>query len=237
MGFKLIITEADYNAVTDEGVKKHYIKQDDGSYRLDVDGVVPSEKLAEFRENNIKLTNENAELKKTQEAYKDIDPKKYGEYKQAFDKQLSQDDIDKIVNERVAPIVAEKDKSLSELQVKLDGANTQIKNGTILNEIRQYANQFGARPSALVDIEQRALGQFDLINGNVAVIDKDGKIAYGADGVSPKGPKEWMSDLQKSADHLFDKNSGGGAGGGAAPNQDRSKMTALQKIQAGIGEA
>lgn len=235
MGFKLVITEAEVNEIKDEHIKKHYIKQEDGSYRLDVDGVVPSEKLAEFRENNIKLTNENTELKKTQESYKDVDPAKYNEYKQAFDKQLKPEDINKLVSDRVAPIVAEKDKTLAELQGKLDSANTSIKNGAILNEIRQYASQFGARPSALVDIEQRALGNFDLVNGNVAVIDKDGKIAYGADGVSPKGAKEWVADLQKSADHLFDKNKGGGAGSGGAPGADTSKMTSLQKIQAGLG--
>lgn len=234
MGFKLIITEADLGTITDEAIKKHYIKQEDGSYRLDVDGVVPSEKLAEFRENNIKLTNENKTLKETTEKYKDINIDKYQEYKDAFGKQLKQEDIDKLVSDRVAPIVAEKDKSIKEIQVKLDQANTSIKTGQILNDIRQTAAKFGAKPSALVDIEQRALGNFDIINGHVAVVGKDGAVVYGSDGVSAKGPKEWMADLQKSADHLFDKNSGGGAGNGGAPGADRTKMSASEKIAAGL---
>jgi hypothetical protein len=59
---------------------------------------------------------------------------------------------------------------------------------------------------------------------------------YGADGVTPLQPTEWVKNLKKSAGHLFQGFQGGGAGGGnqGPGGKDLSQMSATEKISMGL---
>lgn len=232
MGLKLIIAKLEDAA---EEVR-HLYKPHEGGFRLDVDGVVQREKLDEFRNNNVILTNQVSDLTAKLKPFEGMDPAKYTEYETIAKGKPTGEQIETMVAERVTKLLADKDKEIESITEKFNASQGELKNSMIMTEIRAAASTLGANPLALPDIEFRANGKFDLVNGKPVVM-KDGQIEYGADGVTPKTPSEWIKDLGATAPHLFTKNSGGGAGnpGGVEPGQkDRSQMTPLEKIQYGV---
>src|SRR5574337_522222 len=115
MGLKYTIAKLEDG---EEAVRPLYVQQGD-KFVLDVDGVVAKEKLDEFRNNNI-------ELQKQIEKYKDVDPVKYRELmaiqKKITEKELlDKGEVDQLVNLRVAAM-------RDELEGKLNGI--RLRSGT-----------------------------------------------------------------------------------------------------------
>jgi len=62
-------------------------------------------------------------------------------------------------------------------------------------------------------------------------------VLYGKDGSTPMPMNEWVLGLKKTAPHLFAGAAGSGAGGGRGHGHvDVSKMSPLQKIEAGLSQ-
>lgn len=230
--FKFIIDSLDQVA---EQFRQYYVKvESTGKYMLQVEGAVPRAKLDEFRDNNIALTNKNKELSTQLEGFKDIDPTKYQEYKTKAEAFKGDGDIDKIVQQRLQAATEQHRTVVDDLNSKLSTATASFHGTLIGNEVRTAAMKAGARSDALEDIVRRATGIFSVVNDK-PVIQKDGAIVYGTDGVSPMSALEWAKNLAKDAPYFFAENQGGGGGQGSYKTDvPREQMTAAQKIAAGL---
>lgn len=108
----------------DQSVASLYEKQDDGKFRLNVEGAVPREKLDEFRNTNIEL------LKKV-DAFKGVDVKKYSELlaleKRVTDKELvDAGKVDEVVQGRISQMKTEHEGVVGQLNEQLGIANRQL---------------------------------------------------------------------------------------------------------------
>lgn len=219
-----------------DGLTEHviplYESVEGGKFRLNVEGVAPREKLDEFRNNNIEL------LKKLDDL-KDIDPVKFKSLlaieKRLTDKELVEaGKVDEVVQSRVQTMKTEHDGIVTTLNEQLLGANVQLENLLIDSAVRVKALELGVKPLAIDDVMLRAKNALKLLNG-VAVPHANGKPMYGKDGVNVMSVDEWITDLSKSAEHLFSTNTGGGASGSRGNGQPQNgKLSSVQKIAAGL---
>lgn len=214
-----------------EPLRGLYRAEGDG-FVLDVEGVVPKDKLDEFRNNNIALQRQI-------DAFKDVDPTKYRELMAlqqsiAEGELIKKGDVDGVVALRVTAMKNELEGKLSDATSKLSTAESQLQVLLIDNAIRAAAIKNGALPTAVDDLILRARGIYTVKDGVPTPI-KEGKVVYGKDGTTPMPIDEWAIGLKKDAPHLFQGSMGSGAGGGGRQAVgDTSKMTAVQKISAGI---
>lgn len=210
-------------------------EQADGKFRLNVEGVAPREKLDEFRNNNITL------IQKL-EAFKDIDPNKYRELMslqaRVSNKELIEaGKLDEVVQSRISQMKTEHEQTLQQLNQKLSNADKQLESLLIDSAVRMQAMKQKVLPTAVDDVMLRARMSFKIVDGK-AVPHEGDKPIYGKDGVNPMSVDEWINGLAKNAPHLFESSQGGGArgSGSGAGTGDRSKMTATQKIAAGLSQ-
>lgn len=221
-----------------EGIPEQFVplyeKVDESTFRLNVDGAAPREKLDEFRNNNIDL------LKKL-ESFKGVDVKEYQRLselaKKIDEKQLiDAGKVDEVVTARVSSMKAEHDGVVNEMGSKLEQANRQLESLLIDSAVRVKALESGVLPTAVDDIMLRAKLTFKIIDGQ-AVPHADGKPVYGKDGVNPMSVEEWISGLSKTAPHLFGSTQGGGASGSRPGSRGAggAKLSSVQKIAAGLG--
>lgn len=229
MALKYIVESLDG---LDQGVAALYEKTDQG-FRLDVEGVVPRAKLDEFRDNNVKLSEQ---LK----SFEGIDPKRWKTLTELEQRVKDKDivepgQIEKTVQDRVAQMKEEHDKILTGLQHENQATKAQLESLLIDSAVRVEALELGALPSAIEDVILRAKASIKLVDGVATPHSADGKPIYGKDGVNPMSVKEWVIGLQKSAGHLFEKQQGGGPRGGNGGGRTKgAAMTSMQKIAAGL---
>lgn len=214
------------------GLYKH--DETTGKYFLDVEGVVPKARHDEFRNNNIQLTNEVNSLK---DKFKDVDVDKYNELLSMEDKlKKGGDDIDvdTIVSDRVKKVSEGFETEIAGLKQTLSVRDSQIATLVVDSEVNRAASEVGVLPSATTDLVLRAKAVFKVEDG-VAVPYNGQEKVYARDGVTPLSVKEWVVGLRKTAPHLFDPNTGGGASGSSrSSGVDPSKMTPQEKISAGL---
>lgn len=209
-----------------------YEKIEGDKFRLNVEGAVPREKLDEFRNNNIEL------LKKL-DNFKDVDPKKYVTLldleKKVTDKSLiDAGKLEETVTARVASMKQEFETKEADLTSRLTAANGQLEKLVIDSAVRVKALESGVVATAVDDVLLRARSTFKIVEGK-AVPFADDKPIYGKDGVNTMGVEEWISNLSKSAPHLFGPTQGGGSRGSAQPGGSGGKPTgSMSKIKAGL---
>ena len=94
-----------------------------------------------------------------------------------------------------------------------DELNARLTEIQIDQGVTDAASKKGLRPTAIADITARARRVFKLVQGVPVPHEADGEtVRMGKDGAKPLSVDEWV-DLQVSeAPHLFQANSGGGAG-------------------------
>jgi hypothetical protein len=128
-----------------------------------------------------------------------------------------------IESEQVKSIAAERDS----LNAKLTAI--QVDQGVLT-----VATKKGLRPTAIPDITARARSVFELSQGAPVPYEADGQtVRVGRDGVTPMSLDEWVDQQVADAPHLFESNSGGGAGGsgagGASNHPGRSVKNPFRK--------
>lgn len=220
-----------------EGIPEQFVplyeKLDESTFRLNVDGAAPREKLDEFRNNNIDL------LKKL-DSFKGVDVKEYQRLselaKKIDEKQLvDAGKVDEVVTTRISSMKTEHEGVVKDMSTKLEVANRQLESLLIDSAVRVKALESGVIPTAVDDVMLRAKTTFKIIDGQ-AIPHADGKPVYGKDGVNPMSVDEWMTSLSKTAPHLFGSTQGGGAGGSRPGNRGTggAKLSSVQKIAAGL---
>lgn len=208
-----------------------------GKFVLSVEGAVGKDKLEEFRTNNIALQQQI-------DKFKNIDPAKHQELLELQrrlqeDELIEKGEVEKLVGLRVGVMKAELEGQINEATTKLTAANQQLGVLLVDNVVKDAAIQNGVHPQAVDDVLLRARGVYSVLDGKPIAKDAEGKTVYGADGTTPMSPAEWVGGLKKSAPHLFQGFTGGGAGGGNGlpGTKDISQMSPTEKIALGLRQA
>ena len=235
MALKYRVKKSIYEAMND--VLKGEYKVDPNNaddYILDVDGAVDKTRLDEFRNNNI-------ELQRKIDLYKDIDPAKHRELleeqRKIQEKQwIEAGEVDKVVEGRVNTMKSSYEGTIKEKDTAINTMSRQLEVLTIDNQVREQATKLGVQPSAVDDVLLRAKTVYRLVEGKPVPKDQEDKVIFGKDGSNPMPISEYVAGLKETAPHLFQPSSGSGANHGRLPGggQDTSKMTATQKIAAGL---
>lgn len=224
----------------DDSLKGLYSKHTDGKYYLDVDGAVAKNKVDEFRDNNIRL---KQDLEEMVDKFGNVDLDKYKAFldKEANDdgkKRITMEKVDEIVAERTTAMKAEHVTQLDALKTTNGALNGQLNGLLIDGTIRTAAVEAKIASTALDDVILRAKQTFKVVEGKAVAHDDKGQIIYGKNGTDPLSTSEWIGGLKTSAPHLFEISKGGGAGGGdqkpGDQNVDKSTLSPLQKISAGM---
>lgn len=217
-----------------EALKPSYLQQDgDTKWYLQVEGMVAKARLDEFRTNNIELTNK---LK----SFEGVNPVEYVQMKETLAKGLKPDQaaIDKAVAERVGTMKEEYEGKIVGLSKDNTTMKSQLEVLVVDNAVRAAAVKAGVLPAAVDDVVLRAKTTFKFENGTAVPYDVKGQPLYGKDGANHMTPDEWATSLKRTASHLFPGSTGAGAGGSNGPGGsgggDPSKMSAMEKINAGL---
>lgn len=218
-----------------EPLRAFYEAGQDGKYYLQVEGMVPKIKLDEFRTNNIELQRKVTEF---ETKFKDVDVVKYRELLAAQGKTPTE--IEAAVQARVAKLNEDHSAIVNDLQTKLSTTTGQLETIMVDGTLKAEAGKAGVLPTAMDDVVLRGRLVYKMKEGKMVAVDGQGNAMYDKDGQSPMAVTTWLKDLKKNAPHLFAgmQGAGGGGNGGRGPNGqvDMSKMTATQKIAAGLGQ-
>jgi hypothetical protein len=228
------IDEEKFNSIEVEAIKKEYSQGADGSYYLEVDGVVSKDKLKEFRDNNVRL-------QKQLEPFKDLDSETLADLRKAKKdlenaKLWDEGKVDEVVKDRTGNMRTEYETKLKERDDKLAAINHQLESVLIDGEVTKFAVDLGVRKTAVDDVLLRARTTFKLKDGKPTPFDSDGQVIYGKDGSNPMSPSEWLQGLNKSAPHLFEESNGGDTRnlGNRRQTTNNGNMSSLDKIKNGI---
>lgn len=217
-----------------ENVRTLY-RSEGTEFVLDAEGVVPKERLDEFRNNNVSLQQQLDKLK-------DIDPAKYKELtilqRKLEEKELiDKGELDKVVNLRVDAMNQEFTSVKSALEVRLQAADAQLNMLLVDNVVKTAAIKQGVIAEAVDDVVLRAKGTYTVVDGVPTPKNSKGEVIYGKDGKTPMPVDEWLQELKKTAKHLFMGSSGSGAGGGNRGGiVNTANLTPAQKITMGLNQ-
>ena len=234
------------------------VEGEDSAVTVDV---VAKGKLDEFRDNNIELSKERDQMIAKMEQMESLigdDPEAFkaeldelrqmkerveaGELKEsrALEEAVGKrtEEMRKSFEERQQTVT----KELAAWKQKYEALQDSYKKEKVKNELRAAAvdhkedpNPVGLHPQAVDDVIQRGLKVFSVgDDGKITASDGEATI-YGADGVTPMTPREWMHKLREEAPYFFEKTSGG-EGGGDQPKKVVGNMTREQIAELSASE-
>lgn len=214
-----------------------YEKQDDDTYRLNVDGVPIDKKavdeqktkVAEFRTNNTKLLKENEELKNQLNAFGGLEAKEAKallETKRKVEEKalIEKGEIEQLVDNRTETMRQQYESQIKKLGESVkerdDGLKArdndiyQLKVEAAMNESINN-NKIKPKAGAHQDIRQRFLHawRMDEKEKKLVAYDTNGNPVYNESGSELINPKDWLKKLAGDAPHLFEASSGSGAPG------------------------
>ena len=242
-----------------EGLRYDGLKAgDDGKVKI---SVVPKLRLDEFRTNNIQVSQERDTFKSRAEQLAAIvgeDPEAFKTEYEAL-KKIKQrvddgelkvsDDVEKVVNERVAAmkdnyeslLADERKGKLTEKQ-RADSLDTKIKQGHVERMITEACLRpdSGVRPEAIGEFVRDAMEVWIFPqDGSDPKPMRKGSVIYGENGTDPMTPDEWVASLKKGKGHRFKDSGGGGALGADRPAsmggltaEEFNKLPARQRLEA-----
>lgn len=231
MALKLVLSKLEE---VEEPLRALYKVGGDGKFYLDAEENEDSKKkMAEFRENNIKLMKEKTDL---EEKLKGMgDPKQIEEMKKKLQliedkKLLEAGKLDELVAQKTERMrqdyesqIAALRKAVDDKQMELDKTTESLSSVLIDSEITRAVTAVGIpRKGALQDLLARGKKTFRLEDGKP--IPKEGdKILYGKDGKAPMTFDEWASIQAETAGYLFEASGGSGGAGGKDTKQTQFK--------------
>ena len=206
-----------------EGAESFYSEVEGGGFALETDS---TDRLKEFRTNNIGLLKKAEDLESRLAGFEGIDPEEYKKLKSAAAKKkedgLKPDDFDAYFEEKAKPL-------RDELEAE------KAKNGSLSGELTRRDEE-GAiqkeaasliKPEAMTDLMGRSPFKWD--GEKMVRKDAEGKTVYGKDG--PQTITEWLAELADTAPHLFKESKGGTGkhGAGGAGSTKHADMTPAEK--------
>lgn len=225
MKLKLVVKSLDE---VEEAVRALYAKQDDGSFKLDVDGVPDVTKLTGA------LAKEREAREAAEKQAKAFDGMNADEVKALLAKFEGDEEHQLIKAGKFEEVINKRtEKMRTEYERKLKAAEDVVANekaragkwtGRVLdNAIRDAASKAGIHQHAIDDALFRGRSLFALDDdGNAVQLGQDGKPVLGKDGKSVFSPTEWLDTMRESAPHWFPA---AASGGGAQNNNSVGKLT------------
>lgn len=219
---QVLTTKTEFDALP-EAVRAEYTEKD-GKWLLNVEGMVTKTehdelkvKVAEFRDNNKTLFEENKELKPLKEKLKGItDLDAYLAEHNTLKAQV--DEFKKKGITDVSGVQAAIDAALQPVKDQLKTAETaRVEAEKRANESRfrelitADATKAGVRPTSVRHVLREAEEKFEFKNG--AIVPKAG-VKHPTDPLKDLTPLDWLGELAKTDENLFGESSGGGAGDG-----------------------
>jgi predicted nuclease of predicted toxin-antitoxin system len=242
-----------------EPIRSFEVQEKDGKFVVDVS---ETKKVAEFRDNNIRL---NQTLEKTMERFKPlaeavgVDPKALIEKDEVFTtaktkigemvdlsrkmqgkKFVDESGLDTAVAERTKEMVKTHETQMADLARKMqekdriiENSSNQIANMTIRGELRQAFDQS--------DVGFRAEAFEDVLSRAGGTFRyKEGKIVAmdgsGAtlygENAEPMTMKEWLTKLAVNAPHFLKSSKGGNAEGGGGGNNSTPDISKMSFAEA-----
>jgi hypothetical protein len=211
---------------------------DDGKFTVKV---APADRVTEFRENNVKLSQERDDLLSKVSRYETVtgvplnETDKLTDFAKEFEKlretkkrvedgvlventsleEAAQSRVTEVTNTMRAQLAdsARERDAYKEKAIKAEAAANQMR---VENAIRLAASDPDV---AMIDkavnlILPNAYGVFRVEdNGKLVPKSGDGTVIYGSDGVNPMSIKEWLLKQREANDFLFKGSKGGGASG------------------------
>lgn len=253
---KLKQTISDLEQV-DEPFRQLYVKNDDGSYDLDLgeddEKAQLRAKVDEFRTNNRKLFKQVEDLNARVSALGDLDPDEIKDLlksKKQLEEQkekelLDAGQVEEVIAKRTEAMRRDYEKQVSNLKSELETATISHKRLTeqlsvhvIDGRLQSAVQEVGRpRPGAMTDILSRGRTVWKIDeHGNPVPKDPEGDIIRGKKG-DPLSPKEWAEKLLEEAPFLFEPSGGGGGGqnnkGSDTPEGNRRLITANDPMEFG----
>lgn len=234
MALKAVV---DFLDTVPEPVRELYAEKD-GKFHLAVEGLVPAERLNEFRDTNINLAKT---VKEMTEKYNGIDPAEWTalqeQKRKIRDKELiDAGKLDELFAERLAPVRAAHEKELGAAREESATFKGQLENLLIDGVIRDAAAKSGVVPTGIPDLLRRGREVFKVVDGKAVPMDGE-KVIYGGNG-EPKQVGEWIESLTSEAPHLFAPSKGTGAqgnsgngGSGDGKTITRAAFNALDPVE------
>jgi hypothetical protein len=220
-----------------ESLRDQY-KQIGDEYVLDTDDSDYKQRLSEFRNNNIDLSQKLSEkeqmlknmgdLEMTLKNYEGLDPV---EAREALEKMRSINEkklvdagkLDEVLEQRTQRMRSDFEGQIQALNRSLDEQKQtggvykeKLTKVVIDNSLQNAVGQVATvRKGAMQDILSRGRSVWSLNeDGTPVPTGSDGKVMYGKDGKSMLSMEEWAQSLVDEASYLFEASKGGAAGGG-----------------------
>jgi hypothetical protein len=217
-----------------EALRALYAEQD-GVFYLQVEGMVPKQRLDEFRDNNINLMEENNKLKKTVSAFGDLTPEALADLRKKAEAGGKGGTIDPESQEFKSALDAEVTKRTEKMRTDYEGEVNTLKTANSQKDERlaeliidaglsQAAAKKGVSETAMQDVILRGRQTFKVVDGKAVPYKKGEKgdeIIYGKDGATPLSMEDWLGERTADAPHWFKASTGSGSqhkqqpGGGA----------------------
>lgn len=246
---KAIIDASTFEALPAD-VKKEYTKADDGKYALQVEGMKPEaewrearEKLADFRDNNRNLFNENNDLKRKVEEFttkfKDLDPDKAREALEEVEKLTKKtggkkaDELDAVIRAAVDAAVKPLNDKLTASEQRAQESQQRAEQAAFREQVGAVATQKGVKQARLRHLLIDAAEEFEYKDGKVVA--KAGKRDPN-DAMKDLTPEAWLDHLSTKDPDLFERSSGGGAERGTFPSGNGNMNANARTIKVPRGQ-
>lgn len=233
-------------------------KEVDGKY---VVNVVSSDKIKEFRENNISLSQERDGLQASLAQYEsvtgvslpDLEEGKLSDFAKTLEalrdtkkkvddgKLVEETSLEEAAAARVTDVTNNFKDQLATMAKDRDAhkakAEAAVRNANAMmveNAVRLAASDpdVAMIDKAVAMILPNALNVFRVEDdGKIIPKQGDGTILYGSDGVSPKTMKEWLLEQREENDFLFKGSKGGGASGSSDTKAGRLSAKELADMK------
>jgi len=217
-----------------EAYRDLYIEKD-GKHTLAVEGLVPKDRVDQFRESNLSL---KKQLEDLNAKFDGVDPDVFRELNEKAEKErtkklIAADKVDELVAERVNAAKAGFEKEKKAIEEDKRKLGIQLEGLLIDNTVRDAASRSGVRAGAVDDVLLRARQVFRVVDGVAVAFDGD-KQLFGPTGDPLTVPEYITGKLTEAAPHLFEQSQGGGArkaegssSGGAAGKIGRTDQKAF----------
>jgi hypothetical protein len=237
MGLKAFVDNLDG---IDTVLQTLYVKDANGKFRLDADGVedVTGLKSALEKERKDRKTATDA-LREFQERFKDIDPDQTRAImgRVANDEEarlIAEGKIDQVIEKRTEKQRSAQERMVKEANTKTEQAEARSKKFSqrvLDDQIRAAASKAGLHSHAIDDALFRGRAMFSLDEDGTAVqLGEDGHAVLGKDGKSNFGPSEWLLSMKETAPHWFPSGATGGGAGNSGAGNPQFRGTDLSKL-------
>lgn len=235
---------------------RDYVKEgDDGKYTV---RVAPNDKINEFRDNNVKLSQQRDEIMAGLTRYENVtgvpitEIAKLDDFAKEFEKLrdtkkrvdagelMENTTLEEAAAQRVTDVtngfrvqLADAARERDAYKAKATKAEDIANNMRVENAVRLAASDpdVAMLDKAVNLVLPAAIGVFRVEeSGKLVPKLGDGTVIYGSDGVNPMSVKEWLLKEREANDFLFKGSKGGGASGSDQKVGGRLSVTELSNM-------